>query len=111
MVTPTAGGVLDAYRSTAALRRLGLRERIRYVVNRSRGDHDLAETMTDLGGRIEAEVPEDEVFAWAESRHRPAALAGAGPAAAALERLAASIAASAALRDGAAVAWAESDAV
>ena len=38
VLTPTAGGIQDAYRSTQALRRLGLRHRLRYVVNRHRGE-------------------------------------------------------------------------
>ena len=37
VLTPTAGGVHDAYRSTAALRVLGVGHGVRYVVNRSRG--------------------------------------------------------------------------
>jgi len=109
VVTPTAGGVLDAYRSTAALRRLGLRERIRYVVNRSRGDHDLAETMADLGGHIGAEIPEDAAFIQAENRHRPVVLAGPGPACAALEGLATAIAGAVGRHPG--TAWADVDAV
>jgi MinD-like ATPase involved in chromosome partitioning or flagellar assembly len=86
-VTPTAGGILDAYRSTAALRRLGLRDRIGYVVNRWREGSDLGEAMDDLGGSIAAEVPEDEAFVEAESRHRLVA-SGGGAASAALSRLA-----------------------
>jgi CO dehydrogenase nickel-insertion accessory protein CooC1 len=90
-LTPNAGGVLDAYRSTAVLRRLGLRERIGYVVNRWRDGVDLTEAMTDLGGCLDAEVPEQEAFVHAENTHRPAALDGAGPAAAAIGRLAAAL--------------------
>ena len=41
VVVPTAGGVQDAYRSTEALRRLGLRHQLRYIVNRSSPGTDL----------------------------------------------------------------------
>jgi MinD-like ATPase involved in chromosome partitioning or flagellar assembly len=87
-VTPTAGGILDAYRSTAVLRRLGLRDRIGYVVNRWREGSDLSEAMDDLGGSIGAEVPEDDGFVEAESRHLPLAVGGLGLVSAALARLA-----------------------
>ncbi len=90
-LTPNAGGVLDAYRSTAVLRRLGLRDRIGYVVNRWRAGIDITEAMADLGGCLDAEIPEQEAFVRAENTHRPAALDGAGPAAAAIGRLAAAL--------------------
>lgn len=64
-MTGDAGGVVDAYRSTALLRRLGLRDRIDYVVNRCRARLDLTEVMGDLGGRVLAQVPEHPALAQA----------------------------------------------
>lgn len=87
-LTASATGVLDAYRSTAALRRLGLRDRIDYVVNRCAGPIQLGEVMSDLDGELVAEVPQSAAFVVAENRHRPAALDDRGPAAAAIARLA-----------------------
>jgi len=87
VITPTAGGVQDAYRSTEALRRLGLGHKLRYVVNRARGEPDLDEVMGDLGGRIAAVVPYDPVVEDAENQHRVVALDTTGPAAAALHDL------------------------
>jgi MinD-like ATPase involved in chromosome partitioning or flagellar assembly len=87
-VTPTAGGVLDAYRSTAVLRRMGLRDRIAYVVNRWRPGIDLAETMADLGGVIAAEIPDDPAVVDAENRHRIAGLDSSGALAEAFTQLA-----------------------
>jgi len=89
VITPTAGGVQDAYRSTEALRRLGLGHKLRYVVNRGRGEPDLDEVMGDLGGRIAAVIPYDPAVEDAENHHRQAALDGSGPAGAALHDLAA----------------------
>ena len=86
-LTPTAGGVLDAYRSTAVLRRMGLRDRIGYVVNRWRPGIDLAETMADLGGTIAAEIPDDQAVVDAENRHRIAGLDSSGALAEALAQL------------------------
>ncbi|MGP8161782.1 MAG: hypothetical protein ACLQGJ_11295 [Candidatus Dormibacteria bacterium] len=91
VLTPTAGGVHDAYRSTEALRRLGLRHRLRYVVNRSRGEPVLAEAMLDLGGTVVAEVPDDPALEVAEMEHRLLGLEGSGPTAAALRALAATV--------------------
>ena len=88
VLTPTASGVQDAYRTTAALRRLGLGHKLRYVVNRARGGVDLDEVMGDLGGRIAAVIPYDAAVEEAENGHRIAAL-GEGAAAAALHDLAA----------------------
>ena len=69
-LTPTARGVLDAYRSTALLRRLGLRDRIGYVVNRWRPGIDLDEVMADLGGeRRGARSPRTPALADAENHH------------------------------------------
>jgi MinD-like ATPase involved in chromosome partitioning or flagellar assembly len=86
--TPTAAGVVDAYRSTALLRRLGLRERIGHVVNRWRPGAELGEVMADLGGEIVAAIPDDHGFVTAEDRHRLAAMAAGSEAGAALARLA-----------------------
>jgi hypothetical protein len=87
-LSPTASGVVDAYRSTALLRGLGLRERIAHVVNRWRPGVDLGEVMADLDARVVAEVPDDHVLVDAENQHRLAGLAPDGAVAAALQRLA-----------------------
>lgn len=87
-VTPNAGGVVDAYRSTAVLRRLGLRDRLGYVVNRSKDGQALDEAMGDLGGVVVAAIPEDVAFVVAENTHRVAALDGDRPLAAAIADLA-----------------------
>jgi MinD-like ATPase involved in chromosome partitioning or flagellar assembly len=89
VITPTASGVQDAYRTTAALRRLGLGHKLRYVVNRARGPVELDEVMGDLGGRIAAVVPYDPAVEDAENAHRSAALECAGDPTAALHDLAA----------------------
>ena len=89
VLTATAGGVQDAYRTTEALRRLGLGHKLRYVVNRARGVPDLDEVMGDLGGRIAAVIPFDPAIEDAENHHRVAALDDGAPAAAALHDLAA----------------------
>ena len=91
VITPTASGIQDAYRSTEALRRLGVGHKVQYVVNRARIRIDLSEVMADLGGRIAACVPYDPRIEDAENRHRSVALAGDGPAAEAIAELAASI--------------------
>ncbi len=88
VVVPTAGGVQDAYRSTEALRRLGLRHQLRYIVNRSRPETDLSEPMADLGGQLIAEIPNDESVVTAENTHSLVALEESAPAAIALRRLA-----------------------
>ena len=89
VITPTAGGVQDAYRTTEALRRLGAGHKLRYVVNRARTQPDLDEVMGDLGGRIAAVIPYDPAVEDAENHHRQAALDGNTPAGAALHDLAA----------------------
>jgi len=91
VITPTASGVQDAYRSTEALRRLGLGHKLRYVVNRARGSLDIDEVMGDLGGRVAATIPDDPRVEEAENRHRSVVLEGQGPAAVAIARLAAEI--------------------
>lgn len=91
VLTPTAGGIQDAYRSTQALRRLGLRHRLRYVVNRHRGEPLIAEAMGDLGGIVIAEVPYDPALELAEMEHRLVGLEARGRTAAALRALAASV--------------------
>ncbi len=88
VVVPTAGGVQDAYRSTEALRRLGLRHQLRYIVNRSRPDTDLTEPMADLGGQLIGDIPDDDSVVSAENAHRLVGLDDASPAAVALRRLA-----------------------
>ncbi len=89
VLTPTARGVQDAYRTTAALRRLGVGHKLQYVVNRARAGIDLDEVMGDLGGRIAAVIPDDPTIEDAENNHRIAALDGQGAAASALHDLAA----------------------
>jgi MinD-like ATPase involved in chromosome partitioning or flagellar assembly len=89
VLTPTAGGVHDAYRSTEALRRLGLRHRLRYVVNRGSSIPALTEALLDLGGTVVAEVPDDPELGRAEMDHRLLGLEGSGPTATALRALAA----------------------
>jgi len=88
VVVPTAGGVQDAYRSTEALRRLGLRQQLRYVINRSTTGTDLAEPMADLGGQVIADIPDDGAIVSAENAHRLVGLDDVGPAAVALRRFA-----------------------
>lgn len=88
VVVPTAGGVQDAYRSTEALRRLGLRHQLRYIVNRSRPGTDLTEPMADLGGQMIGDIPDDDSVVAAENAHRLVGLDESGPAAIALRRLA-----------------------
>jgi MinD-like ATPase involved in chromosome partitioning or flagellar assembly len=88
VVVPTAGGVQDAYRSTEALRRLGLRHQLRYIVNRSRPGTDLTEPMADLGGQLIGDIPDDDSVVTAENAHRLVALDESSPAALALRRLA-----------------------
>ena len=88
VVVPTAGGVQDAYRSTEALRRIGLRHQLRYILNRSRVDTDLSEPMADLGGQLVGDIPEDDALVTAENTHRLVGLDDPGPAAIALRRLA-----------------------
>lgn len=91
VVTPTAGGVHDAYRSTEALRRLGLRRQLRYVVNRAGGAPALDEAMLDLGGAVVAEIPDDPDLERAETDHRLVGLEGRGATSAALRALAATV--------------------
>ena len=79
VVVPTAGGVQDAYRSTEALRRLGLRHQLRYIVNRSRAETDLSEPMADLGGQLIADIPDDESVITAENTHSLVGLEEFGP--------------------------------
>src|SRR6202035_2313729 len=88
VVVPTAGGVQDAYRSTEALRRLGLRHQIRYIINRSKPGTDVSEPMADLGAQVIGEIPEDDSIVSAENAHRLVGLDESGPAAIALRRLA-----------------------
>jgi MinD-like ATPase involved in chromosome partitioning or flagellar assembly len=91
VLTPTAGGVQDAYRSTEALRRLDLRHRLRYVVNRHRAEPLIAEAMGDLGGVVIAEIPDDPALELAEMEHRLVGLDPRGRTAAALRALAGTV--------------------
>ena len=89
VVVPTATGIHDAYRTTEQLRRLGLRHRLRYVVNRADTRVDVSVAMTDLGGQLVASVPEDPAIVDAENTHCPAVLTGSSAAAFELRRFAA----------------------
>ena len=91
VITPTAGGVQDAYRSAETLRRLGHGHKIRWVVNRVRGRVDLSEVMSDLGGTLAAVIPYDPRVEEAENQHRSVTLEVGGPAADAITRLATAI--------------------
>lgn len=88
VLVPTATGIHDAYRTTEQLRRLGLRDRLRYVVNRADGRVDLRVAMNDLGGRLVAAIPEDMALVDAENTHCPAVLTGGSAAAVELRQLA-----------------------
>lgn len=88
VVVPTATGIHDAYRTTEQLRRLGLRDRLRYVVNRADGRVDVSVAMSDLGGKLVAAIPEDAALVDAENTHCPAVLRGTGAAAFELRRFA-----------------------
>jgi septum site-determining protein MinD len=88
VVVPTAGGVQDAYRSTEALRRLGLRHQLRYIINRSRPDTDLSEPMSDLAGQVIGDIPDDQSVVSTENAHRLVTFDESAPAAIALRRLA-----------------------
>ncbi len=87
VVTATAAGVQDAYRTTEALRRIGVRHQLRYLLNRARSGVDFSIAMADLGGQLIAEIPEDRYVVDAENQHRLVADSG-GEAAMALHRLA-----------------------
>ena len=91
VVVPTSTGIQDAYRTTEQLRRLGLGERLRYVVNRSRRAVDVSVAMHDLGGDVLAEIPEDPALEDAENTHCPAVLQATTAAGLELRRLAAHI--------------------
>ena len=88
LVVPTTTGIHDAYRTTEQLRRLGLRDRLRYVVNRADGRVDVSVAMTDLGGQLVAAIPEDSALVDAENTHCPAVLTGGSAAAFELRRFA-----------------------
>ena len=87
VLNATAAGVQDAYRTTEALRRIGVRRQLRYLLNRARTGVDFGIAMADLGGQLIAEIPEDQRVVEAENQHQLVADSG-GPAATALHRLA-----------------------
>jgi MinD-like ATPase involved in chromosome partitioning or flagellar assembly len=91
VVTPTPRGAQDAYRTTEALRRLGLGPRLRYVVNRAHQGDDLNEVIGDLAGEVAATIPFDADLEAGEATHRLAGLDGGGAAASAVRRLAAGL--------------------
>jgi MinD-like ATPase involved in chromosome partitioning or flagellar assembly len=88
VIVPTSSGIEDAYRTTEELRKLGLRERLSYVVNRARHAVDVTVAMNDLGGEVTAEIPEDPALIDAENMHRPAVLGPTGAATLEIRRLA-----------------------
>ncbi len=88
VLPPTAGGILNTYRATEVLRRMGLRHKLSYVVNRDHGDVDLRDVMADLSGSIRAAIPYDMAVEQAENAHRLVALES-GSAATAINGLAA----------------------
>jgi MinD-like ATPase involved in chromosome partitioning or flagellar assembly len=90
VLTATATGVQDAYRTAETLRRMGLRHKLGYVVNKSRSTLNFATTMSDLNGTLVAEIPYDTRVEEAENSHT-LVVDGAGPAADAIRRLAATI--------------------
>lgn len=102
VLTPTAGGLQDAYRSTEALRRLGLGRKVRYAVNRGSDPRLFAEAMADLGGTVVAAIPDDPALERAEAEHRLVAVQTSGATAKALRALAATADARLAVRPPAA---------
>jgi len=90
VLTATATGVQDAYRTAETLRRMGLRHKLSYVVNKSRSTLNFATTMSDLNGTLVAEIPYDTRVEEAENSHM-LVIDGSGPAADAIRRLAATI--------------------
>jgi len=81
VITPTITGVADAYRSVAALRCLGLHDRLALIVNRARDGVDLAETITDLGVPVAAEIGDDPAVEQAENPRTLVGLDGNSPSA------------------------------
>jgi MinD-like ATPase involved in chromosome partitioning or flagellar assembly len=90
VLTATATGVQDAYRTAESLRRMGLRHKLSYVVNKSRSALNFSTTMNDLSGKLVAEIPYDTRVEDAENSHTLVVESG-GPAADAIRRLAATI--------------------
>jgi hypothetical protein len=74
LLTPTASGVQDTYRGVETLRRMGHRQKLRFVLNQGRGGFDPGEMLADLGGELAATVARDDAFLSAEDDHRPASL-------------------------------------
>jgi MinD-like ATPase involved in chromosome partitioning or flagellar assembly len=90
VMTSNASGIQDAYRTAAILRRMGLRHKLSYVVNRARKGIDVGPTMADLSGKLVAQIPYDQRVEDAENAHR-LVIDEVGPAADAITRLAAAI--------------------
>jgi MinD-like ATPase involved in chromosome partitioning or flagellar assembly len=89
--TPTASAVQDTYRAVEAVRRLGHRRKLRFVLNQARGGFDTEEMMADLGGTTSVRVERDDAFVDAENNHRPACLSTRSAAHRDILRLAAAI--------------------
>jgi len=71
---PTPGGVCGLYRAVATLRRRGLRERVRLVLNRDDTPVSLEEVLGDLRVELVASVPTLAGITAAERSHFPACL-------------------------------------
>lgn len=91
VVEASAAGLLDAYRSTVVLRRMGLRDRLVHVANRCGGSEDLGELEGDLGVVIRARVPDDPGLGADASLDGVASLDGGGAGATALSAFAAEV--------------------
>jgi len=72
--TPTAAGFFGVYGAVAALRRHGLREQVRLVLNRSNPGVELAEITGDLRVAVVSSIPELTELGRAEATHVAACL-------------------------------------
>ena len=72
--TPTPGSVFGLYRAVAALRRNGLRGRVRLVLNRHDTPISLDEIVGDLRVDVLASLPTMEAIRTAERTHVPACM-------------------------------------
>jgi MinD-like ATPase involved in chromosome partitioning or flagellar assembly len=70
----TAPGIYDLYRGIETVRRLGHRDKIRYVANLCEPGCDLSEVLMDLRGTLTASLPANAAFGQAAEDHRAAAL-------------------------------------
>lgn len=70
----TAPGVYDLYHGIETVRRLGHRDKIRYVANLCQPGCDLSEVLNDLRGTLTASIPANAAFTHAADIHRAAVL-------------------------------------